>query len=427
MGRRLAVGAGVAAALLAAAPAGAQLPPTAAASLGTAGNYTALARGFSAIAVNPANLALPGNPAYSLTLLPVEVEWGLAPIGFGTLADYEGKRVPESTRLDWLRAIRGAGRLTGDSGAEASEMALTAHRFGFQVSTVGHARAVLNPDAAEVILFGNAGRTGAPGAYDLAGSRVDGFLATTFAASYAQELPVALGPEGSVFAAGATAKITVGHALVVGRDAGGRIGDDPVDVNVAFPVIAPGTDFNAGNSGTGFGLDVGAALESGRWTAGAAVQNLVQTFKWKLRDHTYRPGDAFFNGDSSSTDFDERPLAEAPAFLRNAVDGLGFRPKVILDGAYRVRPDLDVTGEFRHRFGDGLRLEEKTHLGAGAEYRPAKRLPLRAGLAVVDGGMQLAGGAGIAFGGFRVEGAVLAQTGSEKLTRVAAGVSYGAW
>jgi hypothetical protein len=403
----------------------AQLASTSPAYLGTAGNSSALARGFSAMALNPANLGLPDNLRFTMTMVPVQARAGVGPIGFGDVADYEGKMIPRSQKDEWLREIRDAGGLNADSGAEASAVCLSAGQFGFQVTSVANVRAKLNPDAAELVLYGNAGRTGSPEDYDLAGSWVDGFAATTFAASYAMPVSLDLGPPGSTFAVGMTAKYTVGHALVVARDAGSRLASDPVEVDVQFPVIAPGEDFDAVNSGTGFGLDLGAAWQSEGWTVGATLQNLVQTFKWDLKDHVYRPGEAFFNGDTSSTEFDEMSLTDAPAFLRRVVDDLGFDPKVSVAAAYQARPDLALCGEFRHQFGDGLRLEEETHLGAGGEYRPVRWLPLRAGTAVVNGGMQFAGGAGVEFGGFRVSGAVLGQTGKEGLTEAALAISYG--
>ncbi len=43
-----------------------QLPSASTATLATANNYTALARGFTAIATNPAGLGMPGNPGFSL-------------------------------------------------------------------------------------------------------------------------------------------------------------------------------------------------------------------------------------------------------------------------------------------------------------------------------------------------------------------------
>ena len=50
-----------------------QLPSASTAALATANNYSALARGFTAIALNPAGLAMPGNPGFSLSfpLFPV--------------------------------------------------------------------------------------------------------------------------------------------------------------------------------------------------------------------------------------------------------------------------------------------------------------------------------------------------------------------
>ena len=148
----------------------AQLPSTSPAYLGTAGNSAAMARGFSAVALNPANLGLSDNPRFSLTVIPVQARAGLGPIGFGSIADYEGKVIPESRKAAWLREIQNAGGLTADSGAGASAVCLSAGRFGFQITSVANVRAKLNPDAAELALYGNAGRTGSPRDYDLQGS-----------------------------------------------------------------------------------------------------------------------------------------------------------------------------------------------------------------------------------------------------------------
>ena len=41
-----------------------QLPSASTAALATSNNYTALARGFTAIALNPAGRAMPGNPGF---------------------------------------------------------------------------------------------------------------------------------------------------------------------------------------------------------------------------------------------------------------------------------------------------------------------------------------------------------------------------
>jgi len=402
-----------------------QLPSSSTKALGTANNYTALARGYSAVALNPANLALPGNPKFSLSLAPVQVKSGVGPIGLGSIADYEGKAIPTSTKLSWMRQIEDAGGLTGSGGAQTSALAFNIHRFGFQICTVGDVEAHLNPDAAELILFGNAGRTGIPRDFQLGDSRIDGFAATTFAMSYAAPLNIELGFPGALFAVGATVKYTVGHALILARNAESLVTSDPLLVDMKFPVIAPDTDSDWFDRGHGFGLDVGAAWQWERWTAGVTIQNLIQTFNWDIENLTYRPGNAFFSEDESSSDFDERPAVEAPSSLHDAVDKRDFDTRLSAGVAYCLTDKLTVTGDLRHQLGDGLRSEERTHLGAGAEYLPTAVVPLRAGMALVSGGFQLASGAGLVLGPVNLSGAILFQFGDDDLTSGMVALSYG--
>src|SRR5918911_5051906 len=84
-----ALGAGI---VSAAAPraALAQLPSASASSLGLGDNYTALANGYNAVAWNPARLAMPGSPHFSLALLPARLGGGLDPITLSDVADYSG-------------------------------------------------------------------------------------------------------------------------------------------------------------------------------------------------------------------------------------------------------------------------------------------------------------------------------------------------
>src|SRR5919206_4656656 len=76
---RLSRAAAIIALTCAAHPAAAQLPSASAVALGTGDNYTALARGYNAVAWNPAGLAMPGNPGFSLTILPVRGSGGVGP------------------------------------------------------------------------------------------------------------------------------------------------------------------------------------------------------------------------------------------------------------------------------------------------------------------------------------------------------------
>ena len=158
-----------------------QLPSASTAVLGTANNYTALARGFTAIAVNPAGLGMPGNPGFSLTFLPVQVQAGLNAISIGDIAAFDTLKIPVTTKEEWLQSVETEGGLTARGGFAVTELALSAGPIGLQISTVGDVNASLGPDAVELALFGNAGRTGTTRNMNLQGTSGDGWMATTAA------------------------------------------------------------------------------------------------------------------------------------------------------------------------------------------------------------------------------------------------------
>lgn len=392
-------------------PAQAQLPSAGAAPLGTADNYTALARGFTAIALNPAGLGMPGNPGFSMTMIPVQARSGLAPIGLGDIKQYEGVKIPRDQKIEWLDQIVRSGGITGSGGAEVSAFAMNVRNFGFQISTVADVSATLNGDAAELLLFGNAGLDGEPHDFDLDGSTLDAFAATTVAVSYGHGLNLPINLPGSKFAVGATVKYTVGHALVLGRDAGSLLSSDPIEVELRFPTIGPGEEFDAMNAGQGFGLDLGAAWEFGPWSAGASVQNVISTFEWNVDELAYRPGEAYFNDTDNGSDFDEQPAVNAPDELLAEVKELGFDPRMVIGVAYRTPVQVTVTADIRHTLGDGLALGGRTHAGLGVMYSPLKFLPLRAGITVVPDAVRYAGGAGISLGVVNLTGAAILQRG----------------
>ena len=107
---------------------GAQLANASASTIALSGNNTATVRGFGAISVNPAGLAMPGS-GFSLALVPVQVRAGLGPVGLSDLADYEGMVVPVATKESWMTAIEAAGGQVGSVGADVSALALTRSPF----------------------------------------------------------------------------------------------------------------------------------------------------------------------------------------------------------------------------------------------------------------------------------------------------------
>jgi hypothetical protein len=212
--------------------------------------------------------------------------------------------------------------------------------------------------------------------------------------------------------------------MVAGRDAGGALRADPLELRVDFPVVQTRTDAGLRDAGHGVGLDLGAAWSAGRLRAGVAVENVVNTFAWNAERFQYRPGGALFTRDSSGADFEARPLADAPAELRAALDASRFEPAVAVGIAAQVSPSLLVSADVRQRMGDGLAFAPKSHAGVGVEYRALRALPLRAGAATFSGGSQLGGGVGLELGALRLDGA-LARRATEAGAHLVYGVTLG--
>ena len=399
-----------------------QLPSASTATLATANNYTALARGFTAIALNPAGLGMPGNPKFSFTLLPVQAHAGLSAIGLGDVAAFDGLKIPAATKEEWLQSVIDEGSLSVRSGAAATAFALTAGPVGLQVSSVANINASLGPDAVELALFGNAGRTGTTRNMTLAGTGADVWAATTGAVTLGIPLP---GGQGGDMAIGATLKYTIGHVVGVARDNGSLIRANPPGIDLVIPSITP--DSLTADNGRGVGLDIGVAWEGSTWAVSTAIQNVFNTFQWTLDNFAYRPGAVVLETDSTSALFDPEPAANAPAALQNELLAQSFGTAFNLGLAYRPSDRVAVTADFRHDSSEGLVQGEGSHVGMGAELRLGPFLALRGGVSRISGGaVHLAGGFGLALGPLNLSAAYLVEKASAGEYRAASvALSFG--
>ena len=367
---------------------------------------------------------MPGNPGFSLTFLPVQAQAGLNAISVADIAAFDGLKIPATTKEEWLQSVINEGSLTAQAGLAVTEMALSAGPIGLQISSVAQMDASLGPDAVELALFGNAGRTGTPRDMDLEGTSANGWAATTVAVAFGMGLPAPASQGGSL-AVGATLKYTVGHGVLAASDDGSRITANPIGIDLALPSIAPDS-FNA-NSGSGVGLDVGVAWEGSIWTLTAAIQNLFHTFQWDLEGFAYRPGTILLEADTTATDFDAVPAANAPGALRNEVLAQSFGTALNLGAAYRRTDRLVLTADLRIGGGDTLVQGVGSHIGVGAELRLLPFLPLRGGLSRVSGGaVHLAAGLGLELGPVHFSGAYLTEKNSAGEFRAASfALSFG--
>ncbi|HKG93153.1 MAG TPA: hypothetical protein VKA84_14710 [Gemmatimonadaceae bacterium] len=386
----------------------AQLPSASAAALAVGDNYIARARGFAAVAWNPAGLGMRDNPRWSLAVLPVRGVGGLGPVGYGDIADHGGELLPNEVREEWLRRVTESGRERGGAAGDITYAALSVGRVGVQLSTRAEGLVDVPPDGVELLLFGNAGRTGEPRDLRLAGASVDAVVSSTAAVAYAQPVPLRLGSAPDQRAAvGLTLGYTVGHAFVRGRDAGTALTARPLEVDIKFPVVQSDTSYDDFQVGSGVGLDLGAAWQGGRWSVALSTQNLVSTFAWDESKLYYRRGAAFFDIDTSSTNFDPLPFDSLGAgVLRQGVLDFRFKPMLRLGAAFRANDRTVLSADFHQKLSDGFGTEPDTHAGLGAEYRPVRWLPLRAGAAALTGGYLVSGGLGVELAAFNLAASI---------------------
>lgn len=394
--------AAVAAALIA-APVSAQLPHASASALGLGFNNTASARGFAAIAANPAGLAHPDSPMFSLNIPAINARTGLGPVTLADLALFSDEVVPFATRTDWLERVAESGGQGGAVDFSATPLALTVGSLGVQLSAVVGGSTTLNAGAVELMLFGNAGRTGEATDFDLDGSSMDAFGLSTAAVSYGFEASTGL-------YLGVTGTYSVGHAIVMARDAGSFLRAEPVEVGLDFPVLLPRTEDTSFDHGSGYGLNVGFLYEEPGMAIGATIENLVNTFAWRIDDLSYVPATAVFTlDDGGETDFDEQPASAAPAELVAQLDEMGLDPVISAGVQLRPSPILSLSADLKKRTG-GLALGPDFHAGVGAEVSVLSFLPLRAHLVKVSGGMQVGGGASLVLGPVNISGAAAVRT-----------------
>lgn len=388
----------------------AQLPNASPAATALGGAYTARADGYDAVAWNPANLGMPGHTSFSLTALAVSLDGGMDPISLNDIAPYSGKDLPASVRSQWLQTVQAKNgeNLSGNGGV--TEFGLSIANIGFQIGTFASTSGTLSPDMWQALLFGNAGRTGSVEDLRFAGSTAGAAVFTTGGLSYGRKLLSAM---GHTIAAGATVKYIVGNGMAMAQDNGSDISANSLDMK--YPVIYTRPDSSV-EVGSGFGLDLGGTWKADKLTIGATIQNVLNTFAWDSTKFLAKPGNAFFDGTTNTTDFNDQAFASAPQALRDRLKTYKFKPAIAAGMAYDLTHSTTVSADVRKEITGGIATGPDTHLGAGIEYRGIPLLSLRAGAAYITGGFGVSGGFGLRLGPYElgVGGVLLSANGGKQ-------------
>jgi hypothetical protein len=387
----------------------AQLPRTSARALGLLRSQTATARGYDAIAWNPALLAMPGRPRFSLNVVQVAArEWSNS-VDAGDIFKYSGDTLTTADKDTILAKIPAGGPFTLGAGVDAAGVAVTVGNFGIFFGGQGDAEGRVSRDFAELLLYGNVQRRGvgsAPFTGDSSGAA--GWAGGT--AAIAMGLPIGI-PAGHL-AVGATVKLTQGIMIGGVEDLGSMLQTNPFVGEARVHLLYTSPDSSLSN-GFGLGADLGVAWEllSGI-RLGLAIENVFSTMSWSEDDLLYerreyrleQQGDTYV--DSVISEIESSPFNEADplqAALRDSILGRATFPTRVRAGAQLKAGPVLLAGDAMIRIKRGLVPGEARRLSAAAEL-PLAVVALRGGLATdLKAGITFGGGLGLKFGPVRLD------------------------
>lgn len=384
------------------ASAAAQAPVLPAPALGAGGAGSARAELPGAFVVNPALLAIPGRPTMSLLLPSVSGDVALSPIGPVSVSPYAGTVVPNAVKDAWMDEIRAAG-------GERVALSMAAHPLlvslgnAALVSTVrASSQFVLPPEAAQLLLYGNAGRGNGLEDVFIAGAR--GQASVTSSAGIAMGRLVGR-PFDGAFSIGFTPKVVQGEMLgvVLSADAAVRGTDGVLDARST--VMTWGLDGHASGA-TGRGLDVGAVYARERWSVAASVSDVINTLRypaeraWILTHHSTMSGESqtdttrwapYLVGGAPNPSLTSAELAVAAEASTLA----SIRPTLRIATSVQPIRRLTLSADLAMRPSESLLdVTPRNSLGAGADL-DLSLVRLRGGVQRANGGTALSAGVGL--------------------------------
>lgn len=275
-----------AALLLATAGGAAAQAPLTPRALGMAGASVAAARGEESLFQNPANLALPGTPRWSVSVLQATVGAGIDGAKFGDLADLLDAGGLDQGRKDQLLAgVPGSG-LDGEMEIRVPIAAVQVNQFALGAAWTGIARQNLGRDLVDLVLNGyQSGRTD----YSVGGTGGNAISFLDLSAGYARQAgPVTVG--------------VAAHWLVGGTLSRSRLFEPEFDLE-AEDLSAEYREVFA-DGGNGWALDIGVAAQPvPGLTVSAAIANVAAGMSWsdELRTRHVVLRRADFEGDAIET------------------------------------------------------------------------------------------------------------------------------
>lgn len=383
------------------------------ASLGMAGNYSAMSRGVNSLGWNPAHLALiRGNTVelnlFSLNMALFNNSFSLNDYNrYFTLQGNPDTLWSDSEKKDILNLIDENG-FALDLNTTTNIFGLAFNNFGMVLQAIGQGQGGLssNKQLLRTALFGdNLDKTYEYRADDQ--YQAEFYSAIKVAIGYAYSLDVLkqLHPKFGELSAGIAVNyyLGTGVAQVLKSDVlFQRIeGDDEsvkYSANIEARVAKPEDGALAGK-GTGYDFGLSTSFNS-KWRFSMAFSNLFAKINWSVGAEKLE----IIQKDSLKTKdlFEDKKDDQHKVEIDTSYDISGFTttlPAYLSIGAsYQMMPNLLITADWRQGLNKAFGNSTTPRVGVGVEYRYFDWLPLRGGLAMGGGHNFLLGyGLGINF------------------------------
>jgi hypothetical protein len=421
--------------LLAPALLQAQLPDPSTRALGMGGAYTSLARGYEAVAWNPAMLAAVGRPGFSIDLPHLNFEFGSNAFGFSDVRKYANTFLSDADKATLLRKIDTT--LTLRTLVGAAPFGLSVGPFAILVGTAGQMSLGVGKDAVRLALYGNAPRAGASSLFTARGSGGHAWAASTIAGSFALPFRLPLGH----LSVGATYKYVIGHFLGTAGDLGTQVVFSPFSATEAGQAVYTNYGKNCGNfgpfktgtcggrAGKGYGVDLGGTLQlAGRGiTLSAVLVNVVGKMTWDgsrlCYDRTLRQATQTDSGTVQDAVLLEQSLCDQSSIAANP-QAAALRDSLLANAnfsrlarfGFALRSGmLTVAADAQLRLKAGLDQQSAQLLSAGAEYRLLGIIPLRVGASSdFAGATMLSAGTGLQLLGINLDASIANISGTTR-------------
>jgi len=383
--------------LLSAGSVAGQLPAPDALQIAAGGD---LSTSTATLASNPAGLA--AAEGWQLVISPLRLGLGLSPITGADIARAGDGAVPRARREAWLARLDGRDQ-RGAVDLSLGPVALRRGNLALSIATTVVGATRLPADAVELILFGNAGRTGEPRDLRLTGASIDGAAFTTMGIAWGTRATAQL-------ALGARLHASLGHGVVLTRDAGSVLTADDAAVELRLPTVTS----TGATPGSGLGLDLGATWRTAGTITGVSLHNAASSFSWSASDLRYREGETLIEGSGVEADFDARPLAEAPPALRALLRRVRPARRLELEHVRPMAEGLHLRLTLRERLERGLAPGAPNARLVGIEWQVVESVTLATHTGAVEGDWR--GGLGIAaaLGAWGVSAAWLLDRGDDR-------------